>query len=351
MDIELFQKKNSGHFVNLVNEQTLKAINAFNSLGLFLSSGLNLLIYLCFAIYVEWLFAIVCSFLGLLFFFLFRTINKKVRMFSVENSKISGITSKHIIQLVSNFKYLRATNQSKFLLRLFEKAVVDQKSLIVKTGYAASFAQSIRDPIAIILMMALIYWQVIINQNAISTLVVALALFYRALASLLTVQVSWQKFLENSGSLTLIDNEIKGHQPEPNSGLLKPKLKSEISFSNVSLVRDQKVILSDVSFSIKKDKITSIVGQSGSGKTTILDMLMGIVEPTVGKIYLDNQDLLSHDKQEWRALIGYVSQDNAIFEGTIKENIFGFGDVDHLNEEKLEKSIELASFKVHTKFA
>ena len=72
-------------------------------------------------------------------------------------------------------------------------------------------------------------------------------------------------------------------------------------------------------------------------------MLMGIVEPTVGKIYLDNQDLLSHDKQEWRALIGYVSQDNAIFEGTIKENIFGFGDVDHLNEEKLEKSIELAS--------
>ena len=47
-------------------------------------------------------------------------------------------------------------------------------------------------------------------------------------------------------------------------------------------------------------------------------MLMGIVEPTVGKIYLDNQDLLSHDKQEWRALIGYVSQDNAIFEGTIK---------------------------------
>ena len=66
-------------------------------------------------------------------------------MFSVEIQNF-GITSKHIIQLVSNFKYLRATNQSKFLLRLFEKAVVDQKSLIVKTGYAASFAQSIRDP-------------------------------------------------------------------------------------------------------------------------------------------------------------------------------------------------------------
>ena len=40
------------------------------------------------------------------------------------------------------------------------------------------------------------------------------------------------------------------------------------------------------------------------------------------------------------SFIGYVSQDNAIFEGTIKENIFGFGDVDHLNEEKLEKSID-----------
>lgn len=343
MEIELFQKKNSGHFVNLVNEQTLKAINSFNSLGLFLSSGVNLVIYLCFAIYVEWFFASLCALLGFLFFILFKIINKKVREFSIENSKISSLTSKHIIQLVSNFKYLRATNQSNYLLRLFENAVINQKQIIIKTGYAASFSQSIRDPVAIVLMMILIYWQVVLNQNSISTLVVALALFYRTLSSLLTVQVSWQKFLENSGSLTLINDEIKQHQPEPNYGHFKPKLEKVINFSGVSLVREEKEILKDLNFSIRKGKITSIVGQSGSGKTTILDILMGIIEPTEGTVFLDNQKLLSFDKQKWRSKIGYVSQDNAIFEGTIRENILGFGNHDNFNQEKLKEVAGLAS--------
>ncbi len=343
MEIELFLGKNSGHFVNLVNEQTLKAINAFNALGLFLSSCLNLFVYISFAIYIEPLFAIICIFFGSFFFWMFKKLNNKVRNYSISSSGISGETSKFIIQLVNNFKYLRATNQAKNLYHKFQAKVLDQKTLLIKTGYAASLSQSLRDPLAVILMMSLIYWQVILNQNPIATLVVALALFYRSLSSLLTIQISWQKFLENSGALTLIDDEIINYKAEKNSGLKGSNFRKKISINNVTLFRDEQLILKNINLEIEKGKVTAIIGKSGSGKTTILDLLMGIISPTKGKICIDNIDLETIDKSEWRNLIGYVSQDNVIFEGSIKQNISGIGNEDEINEDKLNSVIKGAS--------
>ena len=343
MEMELFLMKNSGHFVNLVNEQTLKSINAFNSLGLFLSSCLNLFVYLSFAIYIEPFFATICIFLGTFFFWVFKNLNKKVRNYSINNSDISGETSKFIIQLVNNFKYLRATNQARKLYSKFQTKVIQQKYLLIKTGYAASFTQSLRDPLAVILMMSLIYWQVIVNQNSITSLIVALALFYRSLSSLLTIQISWQKFLENSGSLTLIDEEVTHYKSETNKGSIKPNFNKKISLNNVTLTRNKQLILKDINFEIDKGKITVIIGKSGSGKTTILDLIMGIISPTKGQIKLDNNNLKSIDKSKWRDLIGYVSQDNVIFEGSIKQNILGIGNNDKIDTARFNSVIDGAS--------
>ncbi len=100
-------------------------------------------------------------------------------------------------------------------------------------------------------------------------------------------------------------------------------LKREIRFDHVSLVypgRD-KPALTQVSFSLPKGKMIALVGGSGSGKSSLADLLLGLFEPTAGQIMVDGHPLHQIDPSSWRSKIGVVSQDTILFNATIYENI------------------------------
>jgi ABC-type multidrug transport system fused ATPase/permease subunit len=84
-------------------------------------------------------------------------------------------------------------------------------------------------------------------------------------------------------------------------------------------------VLRGLSMVIQKDKVTAVVGRSGEGKTTIINLFLGLYEPQSGAILVDGVPLNRIDLQHWRAKIGLVPQDPFLFHGTIAENI-AFGD-------------------------
>ena len=85
--------------------------------------------------------------------------------------------------------------------------------------------------------------------------------------------------------------------------------------------------MSNVSFEISKGECVGIIGTTGSGKSTLLDILMGLIEPSSGKILVDNSPLLSQDLNAWQRIIAHVPQNIYFADASIKENIaFGFDD-------------------------
>ena len=62
-----------------------------------------------------------------------------------------------------------------------------------------------------------------------------------------------------------------------------------------------------------RNKITAIIGESGSGKSTIADLVLGLYEPSAGEIYANNENIKDLNIKDWRAKIGFVSQDNFLF--------------------------------------
>jgi ATP-binding cassette subfamily C protein len=96
---------------------------------------------------------------------------------------------------------------------------------------------------------------------------------------------------------------------------------SLIKFENVTFAYDGAEVLKEVSFEIHKNRITALVGRSGSGKTTCLDLLMGLLKPQSGMIRVDGRSLGEFDIFSLRDKIGYVPQDSFLFNGTIEENI------------------------------
>ena len=99
-------------------------------------------------------------------------------------------------------------------------------------------------------------------------------------------------------------------------------------------------VLKDINLSIKKGEVVAIVGSSGAGKTTLIDLLPRFYDPAEGNVYIDNLDLKSIKIADLRRLIGLVSQDVMLFNDTIRENI-AFGSEDTGTEE-IEKASRLA---------
>ena len=96
----------------------------------------------------------------------------------------------------------------------------------------------------------------------------------------------------------------------------------KIEFSNVRFsYTAEREVLKGISFTLAPDKATAIVGTSGAGKTTTVDLLMKLYEPSGGKILIDGQDLNTLDASSVRGQIGMVSTDGAVFRGTLADNI------------------------------
>lgn len=97
--------------------------------------------------------------------------------------------------------------------------------------------------------------------------------------------------------------------------------KGVIVFDGISFAYDHKLVLDNISFTLKPDYKTALVGESGEGKTTITNLLMRLYEPKSGSICIDGQDISNVTQSSLRDKIGVVFQEPALFSGTIKENI------------------------------
>lgn len=136
----------------------------------------------------------------------------------------------------------------------------------------------------------------------------------------------------------ILDTPLEPIQAAPKAAIDGAVLRAEqIDFS----YDPKRPILQNISFEAKPNTVIAFAGPSGGGKSTIFALLERFYEPTSGRLLIGDQPIADIDLQNWRAQIGYVSQDSAVFAGTIRENLqYGLGRT--LSEEELWQGLALA---------
>jgi ATP-binding cassette subfamily B protein len=132
--------------------------------------------------------------------------------------------------------------------------------------------------------------------------------------------------------------------PPPKAGELRPQLRGDVSMSGIALKFGDKEVLKDVSFSAKGGSTTAIIGPTAAGKTQMLYVLIGLLQPTGGTVTFDGEPLAAYDKEALHRQVGFVFQDSILFNLTLRENIAFSTDVPQPDMEKAIATAELHDF-------
>ena len=130
--------------------------------------------------------------------------------------------------------------------------------------------------------------------------------------------------------------------PLKDEGNITTPLQGNVSMQDVSVVYGQKPVLKHISFSVDKGSTLAIIGPTAAGKSQLLYLLTGLLEPTEGKIVFDGNNIDEYNRENFYRHVGFVFQDSILFNMSIRENI-AFSDI--VTDESLEKAIRTAELK------
>lgn len=205
--------------------------------------------------------------------------------------------------------------------------------------------------VAVIIISFIIIYSTLQNETTISILVTLGIFFLSALKIIPSVNkilIALQSIRYSETAVISLSDDIKVFQVQKipskeNIKFKKLNFENNIIFKNIGFkfTPDSEEILKNINFKIKKNEFIAIVGKTGSGKTTFLNLLMGLLEPTSGQITVDDRDIYNY-VEKWRSNLGFVPQNINLLDDTLKKNI-AYGLADNLiSEVKIKKSIELS---------
>ncbi len=242
----------------------------------------------------------------------------------IKESKILGKQEYYLAKFSKNVEHL-AEN-----IKLHDKYVILPKY----------FIEAILVTVMLLLVIVALWFYGYQNNEAYVMIGYYLASSLRIMPSMNQTIIS----IGNMRNATYIVEELQKEFNQIDSIVKKePKLLNydkSIRFDNVSFSYpgSSEKVLKNINILINKGDKVGIIGESGSGKTTFIDILTGLIQPKEGALLIDDEKLMDENKYDWMQKISFISQNISLFNASIKENIIL--DLDNIDEEKLQDSVE-----------
>jgi ABC-type multidrug transport system fused ATPase/permease subunit len=325
MDYGYYTRKNTGHFINIINPQINGLIISFKSYKTFLSTIIMGAVYLATAFVVAWIFAVMAMMMGVIIMFLFRGLNAYVHKLSRLEAEETSDLNKFLVQTIQSFKYLISTAELMHLRNGIMQSIGRLTAYMRSSGFAGALTNALSEPVAIFAVMVVIILHILFVEANLVPIFVSLVLFNRAMGCIMSVQKAWLSTLTKIGSLEIVEKEFKvlDQNQERSGGLVISPLSEKIVFDDVSYAYGNAAqnVLQNINITIPANTTVAFVGESGAGKSTLADMLTLLLRPQSGHIYIDGVAGSEINLESWRKQIGYVSQETVVFHDTVANNI------------------------------
>lgn len=322
LDYRAFMVNDPVRLVNIISTASWEVIKIVRWLLEIVGSLAALVVFSALLAWLDWrLFALVLAGAAATGVALL-LIERQLKRLSAEVTTANNVLAERMTTVVSGLRVIRIFGQERREERSFAEASgrVDRtlRAILRLSGTMAPLTELMITGLFVAILLTGIWF-----GQSLAVITAFLVLLARGQPYARHIAETRMAIASTSGSLTEVEwllgleSEPKGegaHEPAAETG--------EIRFENVSYTYPNGGIgLEQASFALAGGVGTALVGASGSGKSTVVNLLCGLIAPDAGRIVVDGQDLATIDKQAWRERLAVAGQDFDLLSGTVAENI------------------------------
>jgi ATP-binding cassette subfamily C protein len=303
---------------------------------------IHAVIYMGVAFMVSWKATLIALAVGTFVWYPLNRFVKKARRAGRRQTKLYKSMSADFVDSIQSIKPLKAmaredraenilVAKTKKIRKAMEKEIISKESL-------SAFQEGIK----VVFMLLAVYVTIVILGMAPTSVMVLILLLGRIMGKLSKIQNQYQQMVTyESGYWSMMETFEKARKMhEQKLGDRKPELKQAIRLKGVTFAYSKNSVLNHASLVFPVGEITAIIGPSGAGKTTIVDLVIGLLRPQEGEVWIDDLPLKEVDLQKWRGMIGYVPQETLLLHDSILLNVT-LGDPD-ITEQEAEEALRKA---------
>jgi len=320
---EYYLRQPVGALANSLATEATRGAESYLYGATVIALAIQATVYSIVALIVSWQAALVALAAGAVFVFL---LNRLVHMSRRAGAKQTRLLRSLLARLADNLqsvKPLKAMARENLANALLESDTTQLNRALRKEIFSKEALRALQEPMLAILIAAGLYTALVRFGMSLGSVMLLAFLLVRVLLYLGRMQREYQKMVTSESAYWALRSAIDAAASEsenPPSGAV-PALRHAIRFEDVGFRYRDRWILRNVQLTIPAGGITVIVGASGAGKTTVVDLVSALLRPQEGEIWIDDLPLRQVDWRAWRRMIGYVPQDTVLLHDTVGNNV------------------------------
>ena len=320
---QYYLRQSVGSLANSVATEAYRAANGFEHSVNVLALAIQVIVYAIVALFISWEATLASLFIGLFLLIALNRLVSATRRAGNKQTHLLRDLLAYLSDVLSSVKSLKAMardnvadailhEQTQFLEKATRREVMNRAALT-----------ALQEPILAALTASGLYIALVIWELSLPEVMLMVFLLTRILGLLNKTQRRHQQLVAQESAFWALRKAAEDARAaaERATGTLQPQLQQGITLDHVKFDYGQKSIFKDLNITIPINTFTAVMGPSGVGKSTLLDLLCGLTEPQSGEVQIDGVSLHDLNLRQWRHMIGYVSQDTILLHDSVMNNI------------------------------
>ena len=329
-DTQFIENKHTGKYIsNLTFDVSMITNLLTNALLNLFKDTLTLIGLLVVMFYQNWKLALIAIIMIPLASYMARSLGKRVGKVTTQATEKSALLTTYLIEIFKNHKLIKIFQNEDYENTRAKKYIDDLKEKNKKIGIVFVRATPIMETLTGIMIAILIFYsgKLILNDeldiNNFFSFLAAMMLAYQPVRSLATLNLAVNQGLSAAKRiLPIVDNQNQITDKKDNKPIVLSKGTVDFKEVNFNYIKNSEgPVLKSINLNIEGGKMTALVGHSGAGKSTIMNLIPRFYDVVSGDILIDKSSIYRTKIKSLRKNISLVSQDTTLFDDTIKNNI------------------------------
>lgn len=335
-----------GEVINLMIADCSRSGNALGFELMAVATCVQIVLYLAFSTVVSWQLMVIVIGFGAIMFLVVRPLTQRAKSYGSQTGQANRNLNFFSLEYLRGLKLLKATANEQLATQEISEKIEDVYRVSYGAELNATRLNFLVQALPVVLLAAIIGLAHEVLEITVPVVLVFLLFMMRIAPRAAQLQQFLHSYHLNGPAVGLVDQTIEDLEAMPDNpntgGLDFDRINSQISLEDVDFEYPggDTPALNSVSMTIGRNQMVAIVGGSGAGKSTVMDIITGLQKPDFGHVRIDDTELSDFCMSSWRKKIGMVTQEAITFNASLRDNLRIFKS--DATEEELNRALSIA---------